>query len=228
MRGRLLSGKKGQIYPVFLAVFTLVVLGYAYVAISHSKEIYNPDDSKAYIGQKQMQVYYTLMEAEGVKSFVQLSAIIAAQNSYEGMRLSCTYPESASTAKGSEDWACGSYIYPLWSNSGETCAPDCELSLASKFSEELKRELAKHELATGKRITDDYSLRFSSGKEHYNISGVSRSKIVFESNIIEPDLALAQSLRRFLESRYSINPSFTVTVNKQVESPSSIGECLHF
>jgi hypothetical protein len=243
-----LKNKKAQIYPAFVAVFTIVALTFAYVAISNSKGIDNTQGHQALIGAKQAQVFYTLQDAEQVKAFVDQAALNAAEKSFEEMSVAC---QDMSNWQLEVD-GCTPYIHPAWSSEENFCAPDCEKTLKGNFEKEFAAELSKFEKATGQKLPKEYNLNFSIYPNAFDIAAVASEKHTLISlptrarsqysiagaqlfaddtsqeltkitmSTVSTEVMSYELQPREAESKYSFTPSFNIRINKKIQNPDDL------
>jgi murein DD-endopeptidase MepM/ murein hydrolase activator NlpD len=221
--------KKAQVYPVFLAIFLLVALTFAFMALNDTKKICaDPDkpcdssNSLAVLGSKQTQVFYTLQDADSIKLFVDQAAKLAAEKSIDVIKKGCTYefkPEGTDDVDTSE---CGKYIYPMWSNNQMICKPACEVSFTDQFASNLGTELQKYQSATKIPLPTKYDVSVQDEGDYFILSGQSTQKLILNSFSPNDRYQLEAEPSKISYAETKIQALSSISADQPTDAPSDV------
>jgi len=165
--------KKAQVYPIFVIIFTIAALTFAYIAVQNSQKMND------FIGNKQSQFFGTLQQSETNNIFIEKSAELAASDAVKDFGKSCMVDYGVESIKDPLASDCGKFLYPLWSTEESLCLPDCKDAFLNSFVKELSSRAEGYYRATGVRIPPYYNIALEPLDDYFLIHGVSSSKTDF-------------------------------------------------
>jgi hypothetical protein len=170
-----MHGKKAQLYPLFLIIFTIITLITAFIALNHAKKVVDLRGNEQFIGSSQAAVFASLQDADGLDLYLEQLARLSAQSAVGKIRNSCFYGVSTETVVDSWESPCGKYVYPQWSNATTLCSPDCQTAFLNSFRDDLlTREKAYYQVS-GVELPISYSMNMKLSDDYFTIKGVSDS-----------------------------------------------------
>jgi len=165
---RLKKNKKAQVYPLFVALFTIIALTYAFIHLQQTKKVTDLAGNEVVIGEKQIAVFSSLQDSDAVNIFVDQAAEISAQEAIAKIRQSCFFYFSTEQEVLDFFSPCGKYIFPLWSTKDTLCLPDCETAFINAFEYDFISRIDNYYKLTGVELPRSYKITLDNKKDYAN------------------------------------------------------------
>jgi len=182
---RIGKNKKAQVYPLFVAVFTIVALTFALLHLDNSKRITDLSGDEVLIGTKQTAVFASLQDADAINLFLEQAAELSAQKAVDSISKSCFFNINEEQEVDEWESPCGKYVYPLWSTNETLCFPDCETAFINAFKENLLNRTELYYYWTGIDLPISYNISLEVHDKYFLIHGLADSES--EVNVLSTD-----------------------------------------
>jgi len=193
------NNKKAQsgIYPLFVAVFTIIALLFAINALNNTKKVVDVNGRELFLGEKQTAVFAAVQDADSVNLFIDKAAELSAQQAVSKIRNSCFVSTDAEADVDELISPCGKYVYPQWSTNESLCLPDCETAFLNAFKDDFLVRTENYFQRTGVELPISYNLQIEAFEDHFTLRGKADSTTGF--NVLSMEARIKNPVARMLE-----------------------------